>query len=872
MGDKDQLLSESVDSIESGKVKSYVGKKSKIPKIPWYMAGGFVLFWASLFLAVVVPLFYRLPQANTLEDVGKGVFIAERAQENLYEFAKIGTKLVGSDGNENKTVQFILNELAKIKANVLEEYFEMEIDHQVAYGSYVRGGAQYQYQGVQNIVVKVTPKGSTSQNYLLVNSHFDSKPTSPSAADAGHMCVTMLEVIRIITTCREKFTHPIIFLFNGSEENSLQASDGFLSLHKWAPFCRVVINLDAAGSGCKELLFQTGPNNTWLVKYYKENAKHPFATTMAEEIFQTGIVPSDTDFVIFSEYANLVGYDIGLVCNGFVYHTKYDRYDIIPRESIQNTGDNLLGLVKALANAPELADTTETGKAVFFDVLGLFFVSYSADSGKTLNYAVAGVAIILVYVSLLRIAEVSSVTSAQVLSWFVLILVLQVVAFVLGLALPVVVAYMFDKYGLSMTYFSTPALSLGLYVCPSLVGLALPSFVYLKLQKNEKLTHAHQLQMALHGHAIVLSILGIAINYYGLRSTYIITWTLVFYVIPLALNLLSTLQDRGYSWTGVLKIIQVVPFLYNSYLFYTFIVILTPMMGRFGQTTNPDLIISALAALGTIFSMGFLILLINISRRSGIILVALLAVSAATIYIASSTDIGFPYRPRTNVERVYYLHVRRIFYEYDGTVSKDESGYLFNFQDRRGSAPLIEAGVDLTGSVSMASDCSKYMMCGVPYPDSRYVKSRLNGTWLAREKVIPIPTTEEPLVLLNKTILDDGITVRFVFEIRFTDHSTLYIQPYVDATITKWSLDESYLSSTPPYYMFFTYGVDGSPLIVTIEIQKSNGDFEVPVCEIGVGRQFMHTSGDITAQEFAKTFPEYAVLIEWPADYHRYIV
>jgi len=172
--------------------------------------------------------------------------------------------------------------------------------------------------------------------------------------------------------------------------------------------------------------------------------------------------------------------------------------------------------------------------------------------------------------------------------------------------------------------------------------------------------------------------------------------------------------------------------------------------------------------------------------------------------------------------------VRRTFYEYDGTISKDESGYLFNFQDRRGSAPLLEAKVDLTGMVSMASDCAKYMMCGVPYPDSRYVKNRLNGTWLPRE--IPIePATDEPLVLLNKTILEDGKTVRFEFEIRFTDHSTLYIEPYVDATITKWSLLESYLSTTPPYYMFFTsnsppyhiyysYGIDNTPLDFSIDI------------------------------------------------------
>jgi len=89
--------------------------------------------------------------------------------------------------------------------------------------------------------------------------------------------------------------------------------------------------------------------------------------------------------------------------------------------------------------------------------------------------------------------------------------------------------------------------------------------------------------MALHGHAIILSVLCVALNFYGLRTTYIITWTLVFYVIPLFLNLLTSLHDCGFSWIGVLKIFQVVPFLYNSYLFYTFIVILTPMMGRFGQ-------------------------------------------------------------------------------------------------------------------------------------------------------------------------------------------------------------------------------------------------------------------------------------------------
>lgn len=40
--------------------------------------------------------------------------------------------------------------------------------------------------------------------------------------------------------------------------------------------------------------------------------------------------------------------------NGFVYHTKYDRFNAIPRKTYQSTGDNVLALVKALGNAPEL--------------------------------------------------------------------------------------------------------------------------------------------------------------------------------------------------------------------------------------------------------------------------------------------------------------------------------------------------------------------------------------------------------------------------------------------------------------------------------------------------------------------------------------
>ncbi|XP_022229014.2 endoplasmic reticulum metallopeptidase 1-like [Drosophila obscura] len=876
MGDKDKLISDVESVKDTAPIAAKVAKLALKANRPWYFGAGFLLFWAMLFVSIVVPLFYRLPTPLTVHDSNQGAFIAERAHKTLAGLASIGTKVVGSQGNEVNTVNFLLNELELIKQQVLTEYYDIEIDVQVASGSYVFWTMINMYQGIQNIVIKLSPKGSTSDTYLLVNSHFDSKPTSPSVGDAGHMVSTILEVLRVISTSKPSFQHPIVFLLNGAEENPLQASHAFISQHKWAQFCKVVINLDAAGSGGREILFQSGPNNPWLLKYYKESALHPFGTTMGEEIFQTGLLPSDTDFGIFNTYGNLVGFDIAQCINGFVYHTKYDDLDVIPQGALQNTGDNLLNLVRALANAPELRDVEAfaEGHAIFFDFLGLFFISYSSTSGEYLNYAVAGAAVILVYISLLRIAAVSNVSAADVQGWGVLLLVVQVVAFVLGLALPIVVAYLLDKYGLSLSYFSSPILVVGLFVCPSLLGLSLPSTIYFTLFRNSKVSFAHYIQLALHGHAVVLAALGAALTAYGLRSAYVVTWTLLFYVIPLAINLLTTIHDRGYAWTTILKLFQIFPFLYNSYLFYTFVVVLTPMMGRFSMSTNPDLIVSALTALGTILSMGFLILLVNMFRRPSIVFVILLAVSALSIYVATSTDIGFPYRPKTNVERVNYLQVRRTFYEYDGTVSRDDSGYAFFFQDRRGPAALEGSNVDLTGLVSLEADCDKYMMCGVPMYDQHWVKSRTTIMWLPREQPIETPTPPT-LELLSKTVLSGGTTVRLEFVVAGPNHFSLFIQPYEDVTISNWTFLASYLQNTttypPPYHIYFSYGIDSSPLKFFIDFMKPDGDFNVQFCKIGLGGQFIEDVGDAESVRFANSFPSYSAIVQWPASYQRYI-
>ncbi|CAH1955287.1 unnamed protein product [Acanthoscelides obtectus] len=446
--------------------------RNSVHSIPIYV-GVLLSLYLLLLYVLVIYLNGILPAALSIHDETEkpSAFISSRAIHDLQLLTKMGPRITGGYENEVLAVDYITREINFIIQQAHQNQ-KIELDVQVVSGAYTLDLLHVDqinaYSNVQNIVVKVHGSND-SENSLLVNAHFDSVPTSPGGSDDGINVVAMLEVLRKLSKTAERPLHNVILLFNGAEETPLQASHGFISKHKWAKGCKVVLNLEACGAGGKMILFQTGPQTPWLMRYYA-TVPHPYGQAAGEEIFQTGWIPSDTDFRVFRDFGGLVGMDFAFYVNGYRYHTKYDDFENIPPGSYQHVGDNLLHLVKSLSRAPELTyEVPALGKVVFFDFLGLFMVYYTTSIATIINLAAVLTSIAVAAYGITKLGFTKT-SSKYVATTFLALMG----GWILATIVVFLTALLLDKSGRAMTWYANPWLIFGLYVVPSVPALALP--------------------------------------------------------------------------------------------------------------------------------------------------------------------------------------------------------------------------------------------------------------------------------------------------------------------------------------------------------------------------------------------------------------
>ncbi|KAK8864706.1 hypothetical protein IAR55_001960 [Kwoniella newhampshirensis] len=247
------------------------------------------------------------------------------------------------------------------------------------------------YVGVANIILQITsihpPSYNASaphldQDAILLGAHIDSTMPSPGAADDGIGAGVMLDVARVLVERNEPFDASIIFLWNGAEDGSHLYS----TKHPSAKRVRAMINLEAAGSTGGALLFQATS---------KEMIDAPRGTVIASDVFQSGIIMSDTDFGQFERYLGVSGLDMAIVGHSYFYHTRRDTLEHIERGSAQHFGSNIMAIVDYLLS-PEspllMREAWSPPDVVYLALYDRLFFQYSMNKADGIYTALAALA------------------------------------------------------------------------------------------------------------------------------------------------------------------------------------------------------------------------------------------------------------------------------------------------------------------------------------------------------------------------------------------------------------------------------------------------------------------------------------------------
>lgn len=319
---------------------------------------GIYLIMASVLVAVLsVYLSSSAPSVNKAPS--EDAFSVARAYRDLRQIATF-THSIGTPENDS------------IRAYILGACKQLGLATRIQHTTSLLSFSHAVVAGnVYNIVA--TLKGLNSDKAVLVAAHYDSQPNAFGAGDDGAGCAAMLETARLLKAGKP-LKNDVIFLFTDGEEDGLLGANAFVREDSMLKRIGVVLNFEGRGNAGVSDMFETNPDNGWVVREYARSAKHPNASSLNYEIYKT--LPNNTDYSIFKE-AGIAGLNNAYI-EGFVnYHSMTDRAENMDQGSFQDHGDNMLSLAKHFANI-DLSDT-RAHDITYFDIIGDRLVYYPAS-------------------------------------------------------------------------------------------------------------------------------------------------------------------------------------------------------------------------------------------------------------------------------------------------------------------------------------------------------------------------------------------------------------------------------------------------------------------------------------------------------------
>ncbi|XP_050425475.1 endoplasmic reticulum metallopeptidase 1-like [Adelges cooleyi] len=835
--------------------------------------------------ALIATLEKNLPDPITISNEHKYVdrFIAERAKNYLVNLTSKGPRPVGSEANEIFAIQMLLDEVKTIIYQTHSSH-KIEWDLQRVSGSFsldFLDGMTNVYRNVQNVIVKIGPV-DTSRHSLLINCHFDSVMDSPGASDDGASCAIMLELLRVISRLNKPLKNNIIFLFNGAEENMMQASHGFITQHKWASSIRAFINMEACGSGGKELLFQVGPNHPWLLEAYSDTVPYPLASSMAQEIFQSGIIPGDTDYRIFRDFGRVSGLDFAWSANGYVYHTKLDTVDKIPLGTFQRTGDNMLPLILKLVNSNKISNIEKysNGNLVFFDFLGLFIIHWSEDLSDIINICV----IIISFFVILHNANHNYVTGYTAKDYFKSLLKcsgLSLLIWLVTLGTIALLSLCIVLFGCCLSWFSQPAWLFFLYIIPTML---VPLLVYvlfgqkcLSGQQNIQCPKSLLYCISRDGNQLLFITILLLCVLLHIRSGFVIALFVVCNMISTLLQNVLLKKNYGHTVLWLHFGCMLIPFILSAYMINAALLLVVPIMGRSGSGNHAETVMSLITSAMFTLVYSFYSPLVFLIRKVNTVFISLTLILLTSLLVLVFTPFGFPYSGDSNnlaPQRYMVSHVERSFYYHNGSLRDTQNGLWIVDLDVNSPHSIKNYVPELANARQIShKECSKELYCGLPYflPVITFI---WQTHWIDSEPLdVKIPLN---LKLMYRDQRLNNIQ-RLSLTVNGPDHITMVISPYNDVKLKDWSVSNSKpfegprWNGRPTYFIYYSCANDIVPWDFWVDLEVPKGHTG-PQIEVGLSGHRMHGSHKTTTQlqKFLKQLPQWTTTTDWSSSYKSY--
>ncbi|KAF8806834.1 hypothetical protein BYT27DRAFT_7167035 [Phlegmacium glaucopus] len=507
------------------------------------------------------------------------------------------------------------------------------------------------YVNLSNIIVRIsdgTPEGK--EHAILVNAHLDSTLPSPGAADDALSVGIMLDCMRVLVETPDwSPKHAIIFLFNHAEESLQDGSHLFSTQHPIAPTVRAMLNLEAAGTTGRELLFQA--TSEQMIEAYS-HVPRPYGTIFANDIFSSGIILSDTDFRQFEFYLNVTGLDMAIVGNSYLYHMRKDLVENIEAGAAQHMGENALALIRYLSSSdsplPTLTEGYTRPSTVFFAHMGGFFVMYSFATAKVM-YSL----LFLASFALVRFTYVDPAPALKKVGdgfWSEQIKGgIAVVFGAIGTVLVPNIVAVVMKYALNkgMSWFTSPFAPLVLYGPAAVLGALISQYLVGQVHEQSVFTALLLVQL----------LVATAIQVAGIGSAAIFFLCALPLFVALIINSLLVGNTKNLSlWTYAIG--QSLPLLTGSMLTVGVLEVFVPLTGRVGADAPADNIIATLVA-----SLGAesLPLLLPFAHRFGhrALFRGIVFMSIVTIVVMGVFAMKVPF-DAMHQKRLFALHLENV--------------------------------------------------------------------------------------------------------------------------------------------------------------------------------------------------------------------